>query len=46
MIKELLQFIIKERKWWLAPVIFLLLIIGLIVICADSAVAPFLYSLF
>ncbi|MDO4159101.1 MAG: DUF5989 family protein [Prevotellaceae bacterium] len=45
-IKEVLSFIIKERKWWLAPLIFVLIIVSLLVVFADSAVAPFIYSLF
>lgn len=45
-IKEVLLFIAKEKKWWLAPLIFILVIISLLVFFADSAVAPFIYSLF
>lgn len=45
-IKELIAFIIETKKWWLAPIIFVLLIVGLLVMFADSAVAPFIYSLF
>ncbi len=45
-LKEIISFIIETRKWWLAPILFVLLIIGLLVIFADSAVAPFIYSLF
>ena len=45
-LKEIISFIIETRKWWLAPSLFVLLIIGLLVIFADSAVAPFIYSLF
>ncbi len=45
-IKEIISFIIETRKWWLAPIMFVLLIVGLLVLFADSAVAPFIYSLF
>ena len=45
-LKEIYQFIIKTKKWWLAPLVFLLLLVGIFVIFADSAVAPFIYSLF
>ncbi|WP_241148537.1 MULTISPECIES: DUF5989 family protein [Bacteroidales] len=45
-IKEVLLFIIKERKWWLVPLVFVLIIVSLLVVFADSAVAPFIYSLF
>ena len=45
-LKELISFIVETKKWWLVPILFVLLIIGLLVIFADSAVAPFIYSLF
>lgn len=45
-IKEMLLFIIREKKWWLAPLLFMLLIISFLVLFADSAVAPFIYTLF
>lgn len=45
-LKEIIRFIVETKKWWLAPILFILLIIGLLVIFADSAVAPFIYSLF
>tara|TARA_B100001778_G_C18085109_1_gene404782 strand:+ start:306 stop:455 length:150 start_codon:yes stop_codon:yes gene_type:complete len=44
---ELLNFLKKRKKLWLAPVIFLLLILGgLLVIAEGSILAPFIYSIF
>lgn len=45
-LKEIISFIIETKKWWLAPIITVLLIVGLLVLFTDSAVAPFIYSLF
>jgi hypothetical protein len=46
-IKEFLQFLRVRKKWWLAPiVIFLLVLGGLLVLAKSSALAPFIYSLF
>ena len=46
-IKDLLQFLSERKKFWLAPIIFVLLILGvLIVIGGGSAIAPFIYTLF
>ena len=45
-LKEIISFIIETKKWWLAPIITVLLIVGLLVLFADSSVAPFIYSLF
>ncbi len=43
-----LWFFFKERKkFWLAPIVFLLLLLGsLIVLTQGSVVAPFIYALF
>ena len=45
-LKEIIAFINDTKKWWLVPLLFVLLIVSLLVIFADSAVAPFIYSLF
>lgn len=45
-LKEIFSFIVQTKKWWLAPLLFILLIVGLLALFADSAVAPFIYSLF
>jgi competence protein ComGC len=37
----------ERKKWWLVPMIIVLLLIGaLIFLSAGSAVAPFIYTLF
>jgi len=46
-IKELWEFMRVRKKFWLAPIILILLLLGaLIVFSEGSAVAPFLYTLF
>ncbi|MEM9824364.1 MAG: DUF5989 family protein [Bacteroidota bacterium] len=46
-LKDLWQFLKYRKKWWLAPVILTLLIIGsLLFFSSGSAVSPFIYSLF
>lgn len=46
-LKELWDFLKVRNKWWLLPMIIVLLLIGiLIVIGGNSAVAPFVYTLF
>jgi hypothetical protein len=39
---------LRERKrWWLAPIVIFLLLLGaLLVFAKGSALAPFIYSLF
>ncbi len=44
---ELLQFLWERKLWWLMPMVFLLLAVGLLVVLAQSsAIAPFIYTLF
>jgi hypothetical protein len=46
-LKDLMSFIRERKKYWLAPIIFLLLLLGsLIVFGGGSAIAPFIYTLF
>lgn len=46
-LKDLWQFMRQRKKFWLAPVIFVLLLLGfLIVIGGGSSIAPFIYTLF
>ena len=45
-LREIILFIIETKKWWLVPILTVLLIVGLLVLFADTAVAPFIYSLF
>jgi hypothetical protein len=45
--KELWVFMRERKKWWLAPIIVFLVLLGsLIVLTEGSAVAPFIYALF
>jgi hypothetical protein len=44
---ELWQFLRYRKKLWLAPILFLLVLLGIIIVFAESsALAPFLYPLF
>lgn len=43
---ELWQFLKERKKWWLLPIILLLLVLGILVLTSGSAIAPFIYTLF
>lgn len=46
-VKEFWAFLRVRKKWWLAPILlFLVLLGGLLVFAKTSALAPFIYSLF
>lgn len=47
LLKELWAFMRERKKFWMAPIIVVLLFLGaLIVLAQGSAVAPFIYTLF
>ncbi|MFH1108857.1 MAG: DUF5989 family protein [Planctomycetota bacterium] len=47
LLKEFFLFIKQEKKWWLVPLIAVLLLVGaLIVFAGSSPLAPFIYPLF
>ena len=43
---ELWQFMCDNKKWWLAPVIVLLLLLGGLIALSGTVAAPFVYTLF
>lgn len=45
-LKELFKYVKARKKWWLLPLFILLLIVGLVIMFANSTLAPFIYSLF
>ena len=47
LLKDLWMFLRERKKFWLAPIILMLLILAvLIVVTSGSAIAPFIYTLF
>lgn len=47
LLKDLWDFMRVRKKYWLAPILLVLLLLGaLIVLAQGSAVAPFIYTLF
>jgi hypothetical protein len=44
---ELVQFFVRNKRWWLVPMVVLLLFFGVMILLAEtSAIAPFIYTLF
>ncbi|MCU0764727.1 MAG: DUF5989 family protein [Burkholderiaceae bacterium] len=47
LLRDLWAFMRERRKFWLAPVLILLVLLGaLLVVGQGSVVAPFIYTLF
>ena len=46
-VKEFWEFLKIRKKYWLLPIIFVLVLFGgLIILSQGSAVAPFIYTIF
>jgi len=46
-LKDLWDFMRARKKFWLAPIIIVLLLLGMLIVLAEgSAVAPFIYTIF
>jgi hypothetical protein len=44
---ELLGFLWGNKRWWLVPMMVVLLLFGIVMVLAQSsAIAPFIYTLF
>ncbi len=46
-LSEFWSFLKVRKKWWLGPIVFVLLMMSLLIVLTEgSAVAPFIYTLF
>ena len=45
-IAEFFSFVAHNKKWWLTPIVVVLLLVGVLAVLGGSGVAPFIYSLF
>ena len=46
-LKEFWEFLVVRKKYWLLPIIIVLVLFGgLIILTQGSAVAPFIYTIF
>lgn len=47
LLSDLWGFMRARKKFWLAPIIIVLLLLGVLIVLAEgSAVAPFIYTIF
>ena len=44
--KDFAYFLMHNKKWWLLPIILILLALSLLVALSSTAVAPFIYTVF
>ena len=46
LVSEFVDFLKDNKKWWLAPIIVSVLLLGALVLLGGTAAAPFIYTLF
>ena len=45
-VREFWDFLRYNKKWWLTPIVLVLLIVGILVMLSGTAAAPFIYTIF
>jgi len=43
---ELRDFLRQNKKWWITPIVVILVLVSALVVLGGSGAAPFIYSLF
>ena len=43
---EIWEFLRANKKWWLLPIIAVLILVGGLIVLSSTALAPFIYTLF
>lgn len=43
---ELLDFLRQNKKWWLTPIVVIMLLFGALIFLSGTAAAPLIYTLF
>ncbi|MCD4822973.1 MAG: DUF5989 family protein [Phycisphaerae bacterium] len=46
MAREFWDFLKHNKKWWLTPILLIMLVLGLLVFLGGTGAAPFIYALF
>lgn len=45
-VREFFDFLRENKKWWLIPIVVVLVLLGLLMLAGGTGAAPFIYSLF
>ncbi len=43
---EFIDFLKHNKKWWLLPILLVLLLVGVLIVLGTTAAGPFIYTLF
>ena len=41
-----IAFLMENKRWWVAPIVFSILVLALLALLGDGASTPFIYTLF
>jgi len=44
-VAEFWDFFLHNKKWWITPIIAVLLLMGLLILLSGTSVAPFIYTI-
>ena len=46
LVREFWEFLRFNKKWWLTPIVIVLMLVGLLMVIGGSAAGPFMYPFF
>jgi hypothetical protein len=46
LVGEFTDFLLHNKKWWLTPIVLVLLLVGVLIAVGGTGAAPFIYTLF
>ena len=46
LVQEFWLFIVENKAWWLVPILFVLLLVGLLAVFSSTAPVPFIYTFY
>ncbi|MCL5099210.1 MAG: DUF5989 family protein [Candidatus Omnitrophica bacterium] len=46
LVREFFQMLMENKKYWMIPLLLVLLVLGGLIILGSTAAAPFIYTLF
>lgn len=46
LLSEFWSFLAHNKKWWLLPIVIVMLLLGTLILLSGTAVTPFIYTLF
>ena len=46
LLAEMWEFLSTNKKWWLTPIVLVVLLVGALIVFSGTGAAPFIYALF